>query len=372
MNNAVINNPEVADRLIHGRSRPRVSEGRHLPQRRARTVARATQARITQGRARQGGRMSQSECTIGIDVSKAQVDLAVRPSGERWSGPNDEPGIRATVARVLELRPTLVVLEATGGLEVPLVGALAAEGLPVVVVNPRQVRDFAKATGQLAKTDALDAAILARFGEAVRPTPRPLPDAATQALAALLARRRQLLEMLVAEQNRLGTAPRPIRTEIQTHIRWLERRVAQVDTDLTHTIRTSPVWREKDRLLQSVPGVGPVLSTTLLAALPELGTLTQRQLAALVGVAPLNRDSGTLRGKRTIWGGRAVVRQALYMGALVAARYNPVIRAFYQRLCATGKPKKVALVACMHKLLTILNAMLKHRTPWSTHHVQPS
>ncbi|MBI3603734.1 MAG: IS110 family transposase [Nitrospirae bacterium] len=316
--------------------------------------------------------MPQSECLIGIDVSKAPVDLAVRPSGTRWSSPNDEAGLRATVARVAELQPTLVVLEATGALDLPLVGALAAAGWPVVVVNPRQVRDFAKATGQLAKTDALDAAVLARFGEAVRPAPRPLPDPATQALAALLTRRRQLIEMLVAEQNRVGVAPRSIRADIQTHIRWLHKRLAQVDTDLSHTIRTSPVWREKDALLQSVPGGGPVLSSTLLASLPELGTLTQRPLAALVGVAPLNRDSGTRRGKRTIWGGRAAVRQALYMGALVAARYNPVIRAFYQRLCAAGKPQKVALVACMHKLLTILNALLKHHTPWSTHHVQPA
>jgi len=316
--------------------------------------------------------MSHSPCTIGIDVSKTQLDLAVHPSGEQWSRPNDEAGIRATVARVAELRPMVIVLEATGGLQVPLVGALAAAGLPVVVVNPRQVRDFAKATGRLAKTDALDAAVLAQFGAAVRPTPRPLPDAATQALAALLTRRRQLLAMLVAEQNRLAGAPHALHAELRTHIRWLQKRLSRVDTELTHTIRTSPVWREKQDLLQSVPGVGPVLSSTLLAALPELGTLTARQLAALVGVAPLNRDSGTLRGHRGVWGGRAVVRHALYMGALVAARYNPVIRAFYQRLCAAGKPKKVALIACMHKLLTILNALLKHRTPWSLHHAQPS
>lgn len=261
-------------------------------------------------------------------------------------------------------QPTLIVLEATGGLELPLTGALAATGLPVVVVNPRQVRDFAKATGRLAKTDALDAAILAQFAEAVRPALRPLPDAATQALSALLTRRRQLLEMRTAEQNRLGSARSPVHKGIRAHITWLDHRLADLDLDLGRTIRESPVWREQDDLLQSTPGVGPVLARTLLADLPELGTLNRKQVAALVGVAPLNRDSGTLRGRRTIWGGRAPVRAALYMSALAATRFNPVIRAFYQRLCATGKAKKVALTACMHKLLLILNAMVKHRIPW--------
>jgi transposase len=256
------------------------------------------------------------------------------------------------------------VLEATGGFELPLTGALAAAGLPVVVVNARQVRDFAKATGRLAKTDALDAAVLAQFAEAVRPPPRPLPDAATQALSALLTRRRQLLAMRTAEQNRVATAPPAVRREIQAHLAWLTRRLATLDDDLGRTIRESPVWREKDDLLQSVPGVGPGLARTLLAGLPELGTLTHKQVAALVGVAPLNRDSGTWRGRRMVWGGRAPVRAALYMSALVATRCNPVIRTFYQRLCAAGKAKKVALTACMHKLLTILNAMVKHRTPW--------
>ncbi len=302
---------------------------------------------------------------VGIDVSKAQLDVAIRPEGQD-SAPNNDAGVGHVVQRLTALAPTLVVLEATGGLEIPLVGALAAAGLPVVVVNPRHVREFAKAAGKLAKTDALDAQVLAQFAEVMRPAVRPLPDAQTQALAALLTRRRQLVEMLTAEKNRLASARPPVRTSLRTHIAWLERELAHTDRDLAHAIRESPVWREKDKLVRSVPGVGPVLTATLLAELPELGTLTGKQIAALVGVAPLNRDSGTLRGRRTVWGGRAQVRAVLYMGAIVAARFNPVIRAFYQRLCAAGKAKKVALTACMRKLLTILNAMLKHRTPWRT------
>ena len=302
---------------------------------------------------------------IGIDVSKDRLDLAWRPTGERWTAPNTERGIRAICRRLRTPAPTLIVLEATGGLELPLTGALAAAGLPVVVVNPRQIRDFAKATGRLAKTDALDAAVLAQFAEAVRPPVRPLPDAATQALSALLLRRRQLIGMRTAEQNRLGSSPAPMRKGIRAHITWMEGRLADLDEELATTIRESPLWREKDDLLQSTPGVGPVLALTLLASLPELGTLTRQQIAALVGVAPLNRDSGRFRGSRRVWGGRAHVRAALYMGTLVATRFNPVIRAFYQRLCAAGKAKKVALTACMRKLLTMLNAMLKHQTPWT-------
>ena len=308
--------------------------------------------------------MTDTAVFVGIDVSKEQLDVALRPSGEQWAVTHAERGITTLVRRLRRLTPTLVVLEATGGFELPLTGALAAAGLPVVVVNARQVRDFAKATGRLAKTDALDAAVLAQFAEAVRPPPRPLPDAATQALSALLTRRRQLLAMRTAEQNRVATAPPAVRREIQAHLAWLTRRLATLDDDLGRTIRESPVWREKDDLLQSVPGVGPGLARTLLAGLPELGTLTHKQVAALVGVAPLNRDSGTWRGRRMVWGGRAPVRAALYMSALVATRCNPVIRTFYQRLCAAGKAKTVALTACMHKLLTILNAMVKHRTPW--------
>ena len=300
---------------------------------------------------------------VGIDVSQARLDIAVRP-GASSSHPHNESAIAAVVEQLCALSPTLIVLEATGGMEIPLTSALATAGLPVVVVNPRQVRDFAKASGHLAKTDALDAQVLAQFAEVMRPQPRPLPDAETRALAAVLMRRRQLVEMLTAEKNRLLSAAAPIRKRVRVHIAWLERELDQTNTDLAEAIRHSPVWREKEDLLQSVPGVGPVLTSTRLASLPELGTLTNKQIAALVGVAPLNRDSGTLRGRRTVWGGRAQVRAVLYMGAIVAARFNPVIRTFYQRLLRAGKAKKVALTACMRKLLTILNAMLKHRTPW--------
>jgi len=305
---------------------------------------------------------------VGIDVAKATLDVAVHPTGARWTTTHTEREVAGLVPRLTPLQPALVVLEATGGLEGPLAGALAAAGLPVVVVNPRQVRDFAKATGLLAKTDALDAAVLAHFAAAVRPTPRPLPDAATQTLAALVTRRRQLVEMLTAERNRLGSAPRALRAEIQAHITWLQRRLGRLDDDLNEAIRTSPVWRAQDDLLQSVPGVGPVLSRTLLASLPELGRLNRKAIAALVGVAPLNRDSGTFRGRRMIWGGRAAVRAVLYMGTLVAVRHNPVLRAFYQRLRGVGKLPKVALTACMRKLLTILNAMMKHQHRWNPTH----
>jgi transposase len=301
---------------------------------------------------------------VGIDVSKAQLDVAERPSGERAVMPHTEQAIAALVAQLGARRPACVVLEATGGLQAPLASALALAGIPVAVVNPRQVRDFARATGQLAKTDAIDAQILARFAEAVRPAPRPLPDEATQEFSALLTRRRQLIDMLVAEQHRMRTAPRPIQRQIQAHLTWLKQQLAMLDEDLTHRIQATPLWREQEDLLRSVPGIGPVVSRTLLGELPELGRLTHKQIAALVGVAPLNRDSGSLRGRRMIWGGRAVVRGVLYMSAVVAARHNPIIKAFYQRLRTAGKAPKVALVACMRKLLTMLNAMVKHRTPW--------
>lgn len=302
---------------------------------------------------------------IGIDVSKAQLDVAQRPEGQSHVFSQTPVGIESLVAHVRSLNPSAIVLEATGGLEVPVASALAVAGLPVAVVNPRQVRDFAKATGRLAKTDAIDAYVLARFAEAVRPAPRQLPDAATHEFSALLSRRRQLIEMRVAEHNRLGSAPRRIQQQIRKHLTWLDRQVEAIEEELAQRITSTPIWRERDNLLQSVPGVGPTLSRTLVAELPELGILTRHQIAALVGVAPLNRDSGTLRGRRTTWGGRAVVRAVLYMGTLAAVRWNPVLKAFYQRLRAAGKAPKVALVACMHKLLTILNAMLKHRTPWS-------
>jgi len=316
--------------------------------------------------------MSEPQVFVGIDVSKAQLDVALRPTEDHWHVSNDEVGILGLVERLQAVQPTLIVLEATGGLEVPVAGALAEAGLPVVVVNPRHARDFAKATGRLAKTDPLDAQGLAHFAEAVRPTPRPLPDAQAQALSALLTRRRQLVQMLTAERRRLQTAPQPIRADIQAHIAWLERRLVRTDADLAAGIRSSPLWRTKDEILQSTPGVGPVLSRTLVAELPELGLLNRQEIAALIGVAPLNRDSGTVRGKRAVWGGRAHVRAVLYMSTLAAVRHNSVLKAFYERLRAVGKAPKVALTACMRKLLTILNAMLKHQTPWHENYANHS
>jgi transposase len=309
--------------------------------------------------------MAQSEIYVGIDVSKDRLDIAVHGQDKVWSFTNEEGGIEQAVKMIKELSPVLVVLEATGGIELPVVASLGASGVPVAVVNPRQARDFGKATGKLAKTDVLDAKVLAHFAAAVHPEPKALPDATTQGFAAILARRRQLVEMLVAEKNRSRTAIKPVRERIRKHISWLEQELDSTDKDLDQAVRGSPLWREKDDLLKSVPGVGPVVSSTLLGQLPELGTLNRKQIAALVGVAPLNRDSGKFRGKRSIWGGRASVRLSLYMATLVATRHNPVIKAFYKKLCAAGKLKKVALTACMRKLLTILNAMIRNRTRWS-------
>ena len=305
-----------------------------------------------------------TETLIGIDVSRASLECAARPAGTQWRVDNDPEGIAGLVKELKQTKPTLIVLEATGGLELPLLAALGSAGLPAVAVNPRQVRDFAKATGKLAKTDAIDAQVLAHFAAAVQPEIRPLPDAATQALAALVTRRRQLVEMLTAEENRRSIAVGAVRLDIQEHITWLRKRLKGVDKELSQAVRTSPLWREQEDLLRSVPCVGPVVTVTLLAELPELGTLGRKQIAALVGLAPLNRDSGTLRGRRTIWGGRARVRAALYMAALVGTRRNPVLSALYTRLLLAGKTKKVALTACMHKLLIILNSLLKHRTIW--------
>jgi transposase len=302
---------------------------------------------------------------VGIDVSKARLDVAIVPSGERESVANDESGITSLIKRLVSLNPALIVLEATGGIERSVTRALASAELAVVVVNPRQVRDFAKATGQLAKTDSIDALVLARFAEAVRPAIRPLPDALTLELRALIARRRQITEMIVAERNRLSGASKAVRKRIEAHLRWLQAELKRADNDLDKSIRQSPLWQENQDLLKSVPGIGPVISRTLLAELPELGQLNRKQIAALVGIAPLNRDSGTLKGRRTIWGGRATVRAVLYMAALVASRRNAVIRAFYKRLRIAGKAPKVALVACMRKLLMILNSMIKHKTRWS-------
>jgi len=306
---------------------------------------------------------------VGVDVAKAELVVSIVPSAERFSVENDERGVRTLVERLRAVSPTLIVLEATGGYELLGVAALAAAGLPVVVVNPRQVRDFARATGQLAKTDRIDADLLARFADGVRPAVRAIPDAEAQELDALLTRRRQLLEMLHAERNRtgqvFGQGKRMVKKSLKNHISYLERELRMTDTDLGEMIKASPVWRERDELLQSVPGVGPVLSRTLLADLPELGRLSRREIAKLVGVAPLSRDSGTMRGRRFVQGGRATVRAVLYMAALVATKRNAVIRAFYLRLVAAGKPKKLALVACMRKLLTILNVMVRTAQPWS-------
>ena len=301
---------------------------------------------------------------VGIDVAKARLDVAIRPSGDRREIPNGEAGIAELVKEMQQLNPAALVLEASGGLELPLVAALAAASLPVVVVNPRQARDFAKATGKLAKTDSLDAAVLAHFAEALRPTVRTLPDAETRLLNSLVARRQQVMAMLVAERNRLSSAVITVRPRIEAHIAWLKQELDDLDQTLRRTLRQSPLWREKDDLLRSVPRIGDQTSATFLACLPELGALDRRQIAALVGVAPFNRDSGALRGKRTVWGGRARVRTSLYMAAMVASRFNPVIRDFYQRLLAAGKPRKLALTACMRKLLIILNSMLKHGSSW--------
>jgi transposase len=309
--------------------------------------------------------MSDAPVFVGIDIAKAQLDVAVRPSGDVRRFPHDEAGLAALVAYLQPLAPALVVLEATGGYEVDVAAALALAAIPAAVVNPRQVRDFARAIGRLAKTDTLDADTLAHFGEAVRPAPRPLPDAEQQALAALVTRRRQLVEMLTAERNRLGLARGPVRRDIEAHIDFLRKRLKEADRDLQHLVRTSPLWRTAEHLLRSVPGIGPTSTAVFLADLPELGQASNREIAALVGVAPFNADSGTRQGVRTTWGGRATVRSALYMATLVATRHNPVIAAFYRRLVDNGKPRKVALVAAMRKLLTILNAMMRAQQPWA-------
>ncbi len=299
----------------------------------------------------------------GIDVAKDRLDVVLRPSGEYLEAANDEPGIGSVLRRLRRENVALVVLEATGGMEQPAAAAFAVAGIAVAVVNPRQVRDFAKATGRLAKTDRLDAAVLAHFAEAVRPEPRPLADEHARELSAVVLRRRQILAMTTAEGNRARTAPKAVR-RIEAHLRWLRKEVERVNGELERAVKESLVWKERAALLMSVPGVGPTLSATLLAELPELEHLDRRRLAALVGVAPLNRDSGTLRGIRTVWGGRSGVRTTLYMATLSATRHNPAIREFYGRLVASGKPKKVALTACMRKLRTILASVPRNATTW--------
>jgi transposase len=301
---------------------------------------------------------------VVIDVGKAHLDIARRDQDDVWRVGNDEDGIEELVGRLRDVSPELVVLEATGGFESPAAAALAAAEIPIVIATPRQARDFAKSTGQLAKTDTIDARGLALFAARVKPQVRALPSEEARALSAIVARRRQVIEMITAEKNRLGFALKPVQKGIERHIRWLERQLSDVDSDLDSMIRKSPLWAAKRNLLQTVPGVGPNLSRTLLAELPELGLLSHKQIASLVGVAPFSRDSGVFRGKRMIWGGRAPVRSALYLSVWSASRWNPVIRLFYNRLRAKGKPAKVAQVACMRKLLTILNAMVRDGRQW--------
>lgn len=309
--------------------------------------------------------MSNSAVYVGIDVAKAQLEVAVRPTGTRWAVSNDPAGIATLVAQLPALGPTLIVLEATGGYETAVAAALASSGLAVAVVNPRQVRDFARATGRLAKSDSIDANLLAHFGEAVQPPPRPLPDAERQQLQGWLARRRQLVEMQTAELNRRQQATAAVRLQIDRHVRWLAEELRDIDKQLQTGLRSSPIWRAKEDLLRTMPGVGRGTASTLLLELPELGTLDRRKIAALVGIAPFDDASGRHHGRRRIRGGRASVRRMLYMATRAAVRHNAIIRAYYARLTGVGKRDKVALTACMRKLLTILNAMLKNQTPWA-------
>ena len=314
--------------------------------------------------------MTESESikvNVGIDVSKNVLDIAIHETGETWSSNNDSSGCGVLATKLKQLKATSIVLEATGGFETLVSATLSAADLPVIVVNPRQVRDFAKATGQLAKTDRIDCRVLAHFAAAIDPPVRPVKSAESQHLEALLARRRQIVGMLVAEKNRLANNhDRAVVKDLNAHIAWLERRLKSSDDELQRVLKTSPAWRERDDLLRSVPGVGPVLSLTLLAQLPELGHLNRREIAKLVGVAPFNWDSGQWRGSRHIWGGRATVRSPLFMATLCAIRINPTIKYFYRRLIAAGKAPKVAITACMRKLLTILNVMVKTQSSWRT------
>ena len=347
-----VGEPEVAVRPSHSR---------------ARTVARAKSSHLarTGRRSVSPEQVLMSDVYVGIDVSKARLDVAVRPSGEIWAFSNDEAGFATLVERLKPLSPKLVVLEATGGYQAPLAAALTVGGITVAVVNPRQVRDFGRAMGQLAKTDVLDAEVIARFAEAVRPEPRPLPDAETQDLQGAVSRRRQLVEMITAETNRLATAVPSVRRDIEEHVIWMQRRLKDVDKDLYTRLKKSPLWRVKEQLLRSAPGIGPVTCCSLLAGVPELGNLNGKKIAALVGVAPFNRDSGKMQGKRAIWGGRAGVRATLYMATMAAVRRSPSMKAFHERLIAAGKPWKVAQVACMRKLLVRLNAMVRDGVEWT-------
>ena len=317
------------------------------------------------------GRVMEQPATVpsfvGIDVSKDRLDVHLRPSGQAFAIARDSKGLEQLVSDLRGLAPALIVLEATGGFELTIAAALAGAGLPLAVVNPRQIRDFARATGRLAKTDTLDAQIIALFAERIRPEPRPLADADSQTLAELVARRRQVIEMIGMESNRLHqTRDLRVQRTIKATLKTLEAQLAQLDREISDTVKGSPAWRAADDLLTSVPGVGTITSFTLIADLPELGQLDRRRIAALVGVAPINRDSGQMRGRRTIAGGRTDVRNALYMAALSAIRWNPVISEHYRSLVERGRPKKVALVACMRRLLGILNAIIRTKTPWQS------
>ena len=308
---------------------------------------------------------SSSPVFVGIDVAKDHLDIHVRPSGEAFSLPHDAEGLEALATRLVDLAPELVVLEATGGFEVAVVAALASAGLRLAVVNPRQVRALARAIGRLAKTDRLDAEVIALFAERVRPEARAVPNAQVRALADLIARRRQIIDMITAESNRQRQTHEPrLQRSLERHLAWLQHELREIDRDLDGTVRGTPAWRETEDLLASVPGIGPITARTLIAELPELGLLDRRRVAALVGVAPINRDSGAMRGRRVIMGGRTAVRNALFMATVSATRWNPTIRSFYHRLTQSGRPPKVARVACMRKLLTILNAVLRDRRAW--------
>lgn len=301
---------------------------------------------------------------VGIDVSKDKLDIAVYPTENLFTVPNDQRGLEKLIKVLEGIQAQLIVLEPTGGYEAFAASMLYAEGFPVVIINARQIRDFAKSIGKLAKTDAIDARVIAQFAGAVKPEPRPLKDSLTQELTALITRRRQIVEMLVAETNRLARATKRSRRDIEAHIQWLKKRLAQIDTNIKNDIRNSPIFYKKDQIIQSTPGVGPTTSATLISNVPELGQLNRKKIAALIGLAPMNRDSGRFRGKRIIWGGRAYVRSVLYMSTLSAIQHNPIIGQFFYRLKEAGKCNKVAMVACMRKLLTILNAMVRDQTTW--------
>jgi transposase len=302
---------------------------------------------------------------VGIDVAKDSMEVRVHQEAESREYSNDENGLSKLIAKMKKLSPSLIVLESTGGYEEDTAFELQSEGFPVAVLNPRYIRDFARSIGILAKTDKIDARVVALYAATIQPTPRILPDEETQGLRAIMMRRRQVVTMLTAEKNRLQQANKAVKGRIQAHINWLEQELDDVNKELKETVKNNAEWQEKDAIIQSVPGVGPNLSITLLSEFPELGSLNRKQIAALGGVAPFNRDSGTMRGKRSIWGGREIVRTATYMSAFVAIRFNPLLKTFFNRLIEAGKPYKVAIVACMRKLLCILNTMLKNHTFWN-------